>query len=452
MRRQCDWRRAITWCLVIFVWLAGGLRLAIPDSVLAQQNTNHVDLAVFNTSVDLFTAGYVERTLSIAQSDGAQAYIIELDTPGGDLNATHDIIKALLAAPVPTVVYVAPSGARAGSAGTFITYAADIAAMAPGTNIGAAHPVDISGGDITGTEGSKVTNDAVAQIQSLARQHGRNEVWAAQAVSESVSIPEYEAIKLNVVNLIAKDNQDLLNQLNGRTITKNGQSFTLRTQGATINELDMTIIEEILHVLLDPNIATILFSIGSLAILVELYSPGAVLPAVTGVIFITLSLVSLYNLPTNWAALILIVAAIIMFILDVKVTSFVLTGGAIVAFVLGALFLFRPFTLPGSPSPSVGVAVSPFVIAGLTSLMVLFFLVIIRAAVRSRLAPVVSGAAPFLGASGVATSELNPNGTVRVRSEDWTATSEAGPIHKGERVKVLSVDGLRLHVRREDQA
>jgi membrane-bound serine protease (ClpP class) len=450
MGRQYDWRRVFTWCAITLIGLAGALRLAIPDAVLAQQNTNHVDLAEFNTSVDLFTAGYVERTLGLAQADGAQAYIIELDTPGGELDATHDIIKALLASPLPTVVYIAPSGARAGSAGTFITYAADIAAMAPGTNIGAAHPVDLGGGDITGTIGSKVTNDAIAQIQTLANQHGRNADWAARAVSESVSIPEYEAIKIHVVDLISTDREDLLNQLDGRTINKNGRSITLHTRGAAITELSLTIVEEILHVLLDPNIATILFSIGSLAILVELYNPGAVLPAVVGVIFVTLSLVSLYNLPTNWAALILIVAAIIMFILDVKVTSFVLTLGAIVAFVLGALFLFRPFTLPGAPAPEVTVAVSPFVIAGLTGLMVLFFLVIIRAAVRSRLMPVVSGAAPFYGASGVATSELNPNGTVRVRSEDWTATSEAGPIHKGEKIKVLSVDGLRLHVAREE--
>ncbi len=398
------WRRGLIWGVIALLWVFSGLRLALPERVLAQDGTNHVDLINLNTSIDTFTAGYVQRALDIAQNDGASAFIIVLDTPGGESDAMDTIIKTLLSSPIPSVVYVAPSGARAASAGTFITYAANVAAMAPGTRIGAAHPVGLGGTDITSTEGTKITNDAIAEIQSLAEQRGRNADWAAKAVSESVSITEKQALDLHVIDLIAQDNQDLLNQLDGRKVQQNGRELTFRTRGASITSIPMTPIEEFLHILLDPNIAAILFSIGSLAILVELYNPGATVPAVVGVICITLALVALYNLPTNWAALILIVAAIIMFVLDVKLTSIVLTIGGIIAFILGSLFLFRPFT---TPQPTfTPVYVSPFVIAGLTLLMTFFFLFVIRAAVRSRLAPVVTGITPFLDSYGVATSDF----------------------------------------------
>ncbi len=442
-------RRSGLWILAVVVWTLTALAWVTPREVLAQ-GAAHVDIAVFNTSVDTFTAGYIERALGVAKDDGAQALIIELDTPGGELDATHEIDKALLGSPVPSVVYIYPAGSRAGSAGTFITYASTVAAMAPGTNIGAAHPVDMSGGDITGTIGTKVVNDAIADIRSMARTRGRNEEWAARAVSESVSIPAEEALNMHVIDLIAQDRQDLLNKLDGRTVSQNGHELTLHTRGASIREVNMTVIEDFLHVLLDPNIAAILLSIGSLAILVELYNPGAMIPAITGVICLTLALVGLYNLPTNWAAVVLIGASIIMFVLDVKLTSFVLTLGAIVAFVLGAAFLFRPFTPPEPITPEFSVTVSPFVIAALTLLMTGFFLIVVRAAIRSRLLPVVTGVKPYLDAYGVATSELTPNGTVRVKSEDWSATAENPPIHKGDRVKVTAVEGLHMRVMKID--
>ncbi len=442
-------RRSGLWILAVVVWTLTALAWVTPREVLAQ-GAAHVDIAVFNTSVDTFTAGYIERALGVAKDDSAQALIIELDTPGGELDATHEIDKALLGSPVPSVVYIYPAGSRAGSAGTFITYASTVAAMAPGTNIGAAHPVDMSGGDITGTIGTKVVNDAIADIRSMARTRGRNEEWAARAVSESVSIPAEEALNMHVIDLIAQDRQDLLNKLDGRTVSQNGHELTLHTRGASIREVNMTVIEDFLHVLLDPNIAAILLSIGSLAILVELYNPGAMIPAITGVICLTLALVGLYNLPTNWAAVVLIGASIIMFVLDVKLTSFVLTLGAIVAFVLGAAFLFRPFTPPEPITPEFSVTVSPFVIAALTLLMTGFFLIVVRAAIRSRLLPVVTGVKPYLDAYGVATSELTPNGTVRVKSEDWSATAENPPIHKGDRVKVTAVEGLHMRVMKID--
>lgn len=441
------WRGAAL-SLAALIWIFTALYLVTPRAAFAQSEPR-VDVAIVDTSIDTFTAGYIERVLGVAHDDGAQALIIELDTPGGSLDATHDIVKDMLASTVPVVVYISPSGARAGSAGTFITYAATVAAMAPGTNIGAAHPVGLSGEEITGTIGAKVTNDAVALIRSLAAQQGRNADWAEKAVRESVSITSKEALDLQVVNIIANDLPDLLNQLDGRTVRVAGErQVALHTRGATTRELGMNFFEIFFHTLLDPNIALILLNIGSLAILIELYNPGATLPAVTGVICLTLAAVALFNLPTNWAAVVLIAASIIMFVFDLKVNSFVLTAGGILAFVLGAFFLFRPFTLPEATAPEV--SVSPLVIGGLAVMTAAFFTFALGAAVRSRHAPVVSGTAPFLGAYGVATSDLAPDGTVRVKSEDWTATASSPPIHKGERIKVVAVEGLRLRVIKAD--
>jgi membrane-bound serine protease (ClpP class) len=437
--------RARWWPVAAVVWLVTLFYFITPRPALAQ-DVAPVYVGQINGVIDTFTSGYIDRVLGAAKSDGAQLVVFTMDTPGGDLDATYSIGESFLASPVPIAVYVSPAGARAASAGTFITYASTIAAMAPGTNIGAAHPVDGSGGDITGTLGVKVVNDAVAHIQNYAEQRGRNPDWAASAVTQSVSITAKQALDLHVINLIASNQADLLNQLDGRAVTQNGQELRLHTRGAPVREFDMTIIEEFFHVLLDPNIAAILLSIGSLAILVELYNPGSMIPAIVGVICLTLGAVALYGLPTNWAAVFLMAAAIVMFVIDVKVNSIVLTIGAIITFALGAAFLFRPLTPPSPTAPEI--AVSPFVIAGLVVLMAAFFLVLIRAVVRSRLLPVVSGITPFLGASGVATSELNPVGTVRVRSEDWTATAEHPPIHKGEPVKVVAVEGLRMRVDR----
>lgn len=446
-KRQSAWR-PVLFSLAALIWVLSALYIAMPRLVSAQ-SASRVDIATVDTSIDTFTAGYIERFLNAARDDGSQAAIIQLDTPGGDLDATYNITKDMLASSVPVIVYISPSGARAGSAGTFITYAANLAAMAPGTNIGAAHPVGAGGEDITGTIGVKITNDAVAHILSLAAQRGRNSDWAEKAVRESVSITSQQALDLHVVDIIANDIPDLLNQLDGRTVKLAAdRQVTLHVRGADTHQLDMNFFEVFFHTLLDPNIALILLNIGSLAILIELYNPGATLPAVAGVICLTLAAVALYNLPTNWAAVVLIAASIVMFVFDLKVNSFVLTAGGILAFILGAFFLFRPFTPPETTVPEV--SVSPYVIGGLAFMTAAFFSFALGAAVRSRKAPVVTGIGPFLGAYGVATSELTPGGTVRVKSEDWTATAEKDSIHKGERVKVVAVEGLRLKVVKAD--
>ncbi len=438
-----DWHVAFLWLVIAWAGVALALGLALPGHALAQ-STTHVDVATLDTSIDKFTVGYIERVLGEAEKDGAQALIIQLDTPGGELDATRELVQTMLASPVASVVYIAPSGARAGSAGTFITYAANVAAMAPGTNIGAAHPVGPNGEDITGTLGIKITNDSAALIRTTAEQRGRNADWAEKAVRESVSLTEKQALDQHVVDIVASDMNDLLNQLDGRTLQANGKRVTLHTRGAAIHTLEITIFEQALHILLDPNVAAILLNLGFLALIAEFYNPGAILPAVTGVICLILASVALFNLPTNWASVLLIVAAIVMFVIDVKFNSLVLTMGGIVSLILGLLFLFRPFTPPSPDVPEV--TISPFVVGPLALLTAGFFVFLVGAAMKSRRLPVTTGMGPYLGATGVATSELAPEGTVRVRSEEWTAQAENPPIHKGEQVLVVAVEGIRLRV------
>lgn len=431
------------------LWIGLGLYFALPLHAAQVGSPPRVELAHIDGVIDPFTEGYIERVIGVAREDEASAIVFQLDTPGGALDSTRKIVEDFFDSSVPIIVYIAPPGARAGSAGVFITYASHLAAMAPGTNIGAAHPVSV-GSDLTGTMDIKVTNDSAALIRTVAQQRGRNVQWGEDAVRESVSITEQEALDRGVINFIARDVTDVLNQAHGRTVKVKDGEVTLNTRGAALRQLDMNFFEEFFHVLLDPNIALILLNVGSLAILVELYSPGAVIPAIIGVICLTLAAVALFGLPTNWAAVILIVAALIMFVLDIKVSGFALTVGGIAAFILGAFFLFRPLTPPEPTAPAL--EVSPFVIAGSTILTTAFFVLIFGAALRARRLPVITGAAPYIGAEGVARTALNPEGTALVRSEEWTAIAENPPIEKGEAVRVVAVDGVRLRVVRKDGA
>lgn len=436
--------------VLLALWLAIALFSISSAWLGAQSNAPRVDVAKINGVIDPFTEGYVERVIGVAKEDGASALVFQLDTPGGGLDATRTIIERFFDSPVPILVYVSPSGARAGSAGVFITYGAHLAAMAPGTNIGAAHPVDSGGQDITGTMGTKVENDSAAFIRTIALQRGRNADWAEDAVRKSVSVTEQDALEKHIIDFIAIDVNDLLNQAHGRTVKVQNQDVTLNTRGASIRQVEMNFFEEFFHILLDPNIALILLNIGTLALIVEVYNPGAVIPAVIGIICLTLAAVALFGLPTNWAAVILIVAGIGMMVLDIKVTGFALTVGGIIAFLLGAFFLFRPFTPPEPTTPDI--SVSPFVIGGLALLSALFFTFVVGAAYRSRNLPVITGIKPILGADGVARTLLNPQGTVMVKSEEWTAIAKDPPIRPGEEIRVISADGLTLRVERKSQA
>lgn len=428
---------------LLTLWVIAAFCFLLPADVRAQAGAPRVEVARIEGVIDPFTDGYIERVINLAREENAAAIVFQLNTPGGQLEATRKIIERFFDSPVPIIVYVAPTGARAGSAGVFITYAAHLAAMAPGTNIGAASPVSLTG-ELTGTLETKVTNDAAALIRSIAQQRGRNAEWGEEAVRRAVAITEQEALERKVIDLVARDLGDLLHQAHGRTVQVRGQAVSLNTRGAATRTVEMNFFEQFFHILLDPNIALILLNVGTLALIVELYNPGATLPAVVGVICLTLAAVALFGLPTNWAAVILIVAAIIMFVLDIKVSGFALTVGGIFAFVLGAFFLFRPFTPPEPTAPAL--EVSPWVIGGTTLLTAAFFLFVLGAAIRSRRAPVITGITPFIGAEGVAKTPLTPQGTVLVKAEEWTAVAQDPPIEKGERVRVVAAEGLTLKV------
>jgi membrane-bound serine protease (ClpP class) len=342
------------------------------------------------------------------------------------------------------VVFVYPSGAWAASAGTFITLAANIAAMAPGTTIGAAHPVTSSGQDIQGAENTKVTNFSTSMIQSIAQQRGRNAEWAAKAVQDSVAATAQEALDQNDIDLLADNLNDLMNQIDGRTVETAAGQITLHTQRVGLVYVDMNLVERFFHTLVDPNVAFVLLVVGLIGIAVELYNPGATVPAITGGICLVLAFISLGSLPVNWGGAILVILSIVAFIVDVKVNSIVLTVGGLVMFVFGALLLFAQVT-PRSPVLPV-VRVSPYVIAALGGTLVAFFAFALSAVVRGRKSPVVSGREALIGATGVARSDLDPKGTVHVRGEMWTAIAQGKAIREGESVRVLAVEGLRLKV------
>lgn len=383
----------------------------------------------------------IQRVVRNAEAAGAPAVVIELDTPGGLLKSTEEITKTLLNARVPVIVYIAPSGSRAASAGVFITYAAHIAAMAPTTHLGAAHPVDAGGGTPNSTMMEKVTNDAVAHIRTIARRRGRNADWAEEAVRRSVSIDEVAAVQLGVVNLVAKDLRALLDQVDGRSVETEAGTVRLQTRGAAIRTVGMDYTERALDLLGNPSIGLTLMTIATYGIIFELSSPGAVFPGVVGAIALILGLASFAIVEVNVAGVALIALSFLFFIADIKVPSHgVLTGGGILAFFLGALFL----TSGQDPIFQVSLKLVIF----LTVLTATFFIFAVGAGVRAQRAVVRSGREGLLGADGVARSDLNPEGTAYVAGELWTATAEGGAIRQGERVVVVGTESLRLRVRR----
>lgn len=416
----------------------------LPFITHAQTSGSHVDVLNVDGTIDNWIDGYVSRGIGVAEQDGAEAVVIILNTPGGDLNAMQDITNRMLNARVPVVVFVYPQGAWAASAGTFITLAANVAVMAPGTTIGAAHPVDSSGQNIASDENAKVTNFSVGIIKNIAQTRGRNADWAASAVQNSVAATAQEAINLKVVDLMANDLNDLLNKIDGRTVKTAAGEITLHTQRAGINNVDMNIAETFFHILVNPNLAAILLQVGLLAIAVELYNPGATIPALTGGICLVLAFVALGNLPVNWGGVILIVLSVIAFIIDVKLNSIVLTAGGFIMFILGGLLLFTPLTPQPPTMPSV--SVSPLLLVAMGGAMAAFFLFVLGAAVRGRAFPVLTGKESLASAVGVASSDLAPAGTVQVKGEEWTAEAAEGTIHKGDPVRVVAVEGLRLKV------
>jgi membrane-bound serine protease (ClpP class) len=436
-------------CLALIIGIIlSVVAMLLPGSRRAlAQGATHVDVATVNGVIDPLVAQYLERGIQLAEQDGAQCLVIQMDTPGGSDSAMRDIVQHMLNSSVPVVVYVSPAGARAGSAGVFITIAADIAAMAPGTNIGAAHPVGITG-EITGTMNEKVTNDAAAYARALAERRGRNATWAEEAVRESTSITANEAVKIGVVDLVASDLTDLLEKIDGETVSTASGERHLVTRGAEIRQVPMSLPQRILHAIVDPNIAYLLFTIGIWALVAEFYHPGAIIPGVTGAICLILAFVAFGNLPVNWGGVALIVLAVVLFILDIKVAGYALSVGGVIAFILGSLMIFSPL-IPISPAaPSL--VVSRPLIAVMTAAITAFFVFALSVGIRAQRARVISGIHTLVGATGVVTSDLDPLGTVQVKSELWSAMSDgAEAIRQGEQITVVAVEGVKLRVRAE---
>ena len=400
--------------------------------------------------IDAVTARYLDRELGRATAEDSPLVIVRLDTPGGLDVSMRQMTRALLGARVPVVVYVSPAGARAASAGMFLTLAASVAAMAPATEIGAAHPVRLGGGAGDSVMEHKLVNDAAALARALAETRGRNAVWAERAVRESVSLTAEEARREGLIDLIAPDLPALLQGLDGRTVATADGERTLHTAGLRIDERPMLATERILQTIGDPNVAYLLFLLGLLGIAAEFYHPGTFVPGSLGGVSLVLALVAFGNLPISLAGVLLILLAIGLFVAELHTGVGALAAGALVALIAGSLLLYSP---SGPPSPAgTPLRVSPWLIAGTSAVVSAFFLVVVRATLRARHLAVRTGVASLVGQAGVATSELSPTGTVRVDSEVWSAESEGGPIHEGERVRVVGAAGVTLRVTRSPPA
>jgi membrane-bound serine protease (ClpP class) len=400
--------------------------------------------------VDNVMAGYIGEGIAKAEREGAAAIVIRLNTPGGALDATQKIVSSLLEANVPTIVWVAPAGGRAASAGTFITLAGHVAVMAPGTNIGAASPVMADGSDIPGTLKDKAFNDAIANIRAIAEARGRNVDWAVSAVEDAVSAPASEAVELAVVDGMAASLEEVLAFADGREVEIGGATVPLAVAGAATRELAMNPFQSFLHLLSDPNIAALLFSVGSLGLVYELISPNFV-TGILGALMIILAFIGFGSLPLNVGGLLLIGLAMLLFVLEVTVISHgLLTVGGVICFALGASALY---TEPGPTTPDVTVA-TPLIVA-MTGTVAAFMAVALLTVLRSRrripalaLAGFGAGGSSALspGTPGEVRSTLAPVGSVYAAGEEWTARTTGPTLERGTPVRVVAQEGLTLIV------
>jgi len=418
-----------------------GLLFTAFIAIEAQAATPTIDVLHVKGTINPVLVDYIERGIEQAEEDNAIACIIQMDTPGGLDTSMRLIVQSILNAKVPIVVYIS-SGARAASAGFFITIAAHVAVMAPGTEIGAAHPVAMSAeGEAEMSEAmqAKVVNDAAAYAISIADTHGRNAEWAEKAVREAASLPAHQALELNVIDMIAPNLDSLISQLDGWQVTMlDGSVVTLHTQGATIKEVKMNWVEDFLYAIADPNIAYILLSLAMLGLMVEITNPGLIFPGVVGGICGLLAFYSLGMLPVNYAGILLIVLAFGLFIAEVLTTTFGLfTAGGITSLVIGSLILFK-----GGPL----FQINPWLIAVVSIGIAALFAFVINRVIKAHRHQATTGREELVGKTAIVKVALEPEGTVFFKGERWTAESEKGRVEPGEEVIITKVDGLKLYV------
>jgi len=414
----------------------------LPAILFSAGSAKQVIAVKINGVINPVAAEFISKSIARARTAHAEAVVIQLDTPGGLDTSMRSIVKEISSSTVPIIVYVSPAGARAASAGTFITLAAHIAVMAPGTNIGAAHPVSV-GGKMDTVTAEKATNDAAAYIRSLAEKSGRNAQWAEDAVRKSISATESEALHEHVIDLVSKDLDSLLRDINGRTVMTADGDKTLQTAGATVVGSEMGIRHTILNVLSDPSVAYVLLLLGFYGLFFEFTNPGAIFPGVAGGIFLILAFYAFQTLPVNYAGLALIILAIILFVLEVKIVSHgVLTIGGIIAMVFGSLMLFE------SAEPFYRISLSVIVPAVLIT--TLFFTITIRLAYKAYKSAPLTGQEGLIGLEGKAIEDITKEeGMVSLHGEIWSAFSEK-KIEKGAGVVVTGVIGLKLKVRKKE--
>lgn len=416
------------------IWLAAYIFLPV---ILFSQTVVSINI---NGSINPASAEYIHKSIQKAEQQKAECILIHLNTPGGLLNSTRDIVSDFFNATVPVIVYVYPGGAHAGSAGVFITLAANVAAMAPGTNIGAAHPVTMQG-TADSVMNTKGTNDAAAFIRTIAEKRHRNVQWAEEAVRYSVSITEEEAIQDSVIEYIANDDRELLVQIDGKKMEVNGGTKILHTKTASINSNEMGFFQKILDRISDPNISYMLMMLGFFGILFELFNPGLIFPGIAGVIFLVLGFYAMSSMPVNYAGLSLIIFGLLLFLLEIKISSHgLLTIGGIISLLLGSMFLFR------ETSTHYIVSVSLSLILATTAAITLFFLFVVGMGLKAQRAKPVTGSKIMVGKTGEAMNLINPAGMVKVNGEMWSAESLVGRIDAGENIIVKEIKDLTLYV------
>lgn len=411
---------------------------ALPALSLAAQPL--VIVAMYEGVINPVSAEYLHDAIAFAEEKKAELLVFQLDTPGGLDTSMRLMIKDITASQIPVGVFVSPSGGRAASAGVYITLAAHVAAMAPGTNIGAAHPVALGGGEMDKVMKEKVENDAVAYAKSIAERRGRNVKWAEDAVRKSISATGGEALELNIIDLVAEDLGDLLKQLDGKEIMMGAQTVVLHTKDADIQEFSLSWRLEVLKALSDPNIAYVLMSIGMIGILAELYNPGAILPGIVGAISLIMAFYSLQSLPVNYAGVLLLLLGIVLFVLEITVTSYgLLAIGGVASMILGSLMLMKhdlPFY-----------QVSWAVIIPVVAIAAGFTLLVVSMGVKALRNRSVTGSEGMVGLVGLAKTDLTPEGKIVVHGEIWDAVSPDQSVQAGSRIEVTRVHGLTLHVK-----